>query len=224
MNIVAQEDRTRFANVPFPDYEVVGKSDQPLSTTVAITAKEHTSASQGSRKSKPGHAVSPALPSLPDNEDDEDMEPCAPDHDGVDDNNDSPSAPDDDASDEDSNVDEEDFAELMSTTLPPARRVVQKRVSEGSYTMYKIQTGSWVTYYELKRLANIARNDGIIAALGIAEAAGRLTARESSGQKKQAPISVDGDDDEYSTVRTRPSVPLRAQPPRASKGPTLSTW
>lgn len=219
----AQADRTRYADVPFPGYEDDEEPQQSAPDNVSMVQKGHTAHTKGTlkAKSKPCPPTIRSSSSSSEDEDDEDIEPPTVDHGNPIDNvaaqslgdGEDVSGPADYASDDDSNVDEEDFAELMSKTLPPARRVVEKKVSEGNYTKYRVQTGSWVTYYELKRLANMARNTAMIAALGIPEAASNLTTR--NGPEKQA-RTTPNDEDEYSPAG-RPSLPApRTQPLRAS--------
>lgn len=234
---VASEERNQYNDVPFLGYE---NEEEPSASGIATESqKKRTGAPPHGRKTNasPQQVVpSPSSPS--DNVDDQDTPlqrvPGVPDTINSDnDDNDDDTGSNADTSDDDSNVDEEDFAELMSQSLPPERRVVEKKVSEGSYTSYRTQSGSWLTYYELKRLANIARNASLIDALGIPEAGSRLTARPGGGHevRRHVPVVADEDDD-YSEAGSGPkssrsrhdasaSVP-RAQLPRTSKNKT--TW
>lgn len=226
---IASEERNQYNDVPFIGYN----EEEPSASGIATESqKERTGPPRYGRKTDVNPQLVVPSPSSPSNDvDDEDTPlqriPGVPNT--VDSDNDE-SGSNSDASDDDSNIDEEDFAELMSQSLPPERRVVDKRVSEGSYTSYRTQTGSWLTYYELKRLANIARNTSLIDALGIPEAGSRLTARPAGGHEVRRHVMADENDD-YSEAGSGPSrsrqasasVPCpRAQLPRTSKNQT--TW
>lgn len=225
IRVAAEGDRTRYAGVPFPGYEDDEEPQQSASHSVSKVQKGRTAHPNPTLKAKPRPPAILSSSSSSEGEDDEDTEPQTVNLGNPTDigshqslgNGDDINEPAEYASDNDSNVDEEDFAELMSKTLPPARRVIEKKVSEGNYTKYRVQTGSWLTYYELKRLANMARNADMIAALGIPEAASNLTTRRPERQARTTP----NDDDEYHATGSVPAgrAPLtapRTQPVRAS--------
>ena len=116
--------------------------------------------------------------------------------------------------------DDDDEDNLFSPNLPIDRRVVKHVKTSSGSVLYKLANGSLVTYYELERLANIARNQralrdcGVEAALG-AMGIGLNRSGGEGGSEEGDEIPVD--EREFPGSRPRIPLPRRQRLPRASK-------
>lgn len=112
---------------------------------------------------------------------------------------------------------EYDEMDIFSPLLSPDRRIVDSKIS-GGLTLYKTANDQWLSEAELQRMANIARNAGLMRELGIEEAKRPFTARPATPRDDDDGNALEVEDDrEFAVARSRTTLQPRESLPRQSK-------